>query len=623
MKIMTVAFASAVGRSLLLAFILLVFYSLLTLEFSTASSQSKTKRYLRMHGADVLEMKLETHPGVSSDDILLRHLSEHRAASSLWKEMLYLYQAQRTDGLIEKLQEQDQVQLIAASYEHNPANPLLLYRNLLRSITNEKHRSAIEQSQQLLAMVPQFGPAARIAARLLNKTQGKNDQVVTDLYHQSLSAWQSPEDFNDSLLELFRFLRSQQRDRDVVRIHAQIRDNVSFSPAHQLVVAYSHLALGQREQSHKLFRTVAQSEKTADKTARQALFMQAVIREQQGRFTDALLILTGSTAEARFHSALPHELHRKASMVGHLADKLDAKTVAPVYFTKATAILPGPTSTGTLVASLARNNEAKQALEILLSRTGRQTCWQQASNIQDCMVQLTSSPVAEAAQPAFKQLLLSTEGRKQLLDIAHGLRRSNDFQTALSLYDQLAITASDREERRAHLQDKAVTHAQAGQYDSAARSYLDAHQVSPDEQSWMKALRANHRIRDWEALENLFAQETKPQIVSRQIQALACRTQAELGKLNSAFACYHGFAKQNPRAVHLIREGVSLADSHDRPETAISLLELIKSRKSPEELLDLGYRYAAIKFTEKAEANFQLSYQRGHLAEAGLERFAV
>lgn len=618
MKTMTVAFASAVGRSLLIAFILLVFYSLLTLEFSKASSQSDTKLYLRMHGADVLEMKLETRPGASSDDILLRHLSGRRAASSPWKEMLFLYQAQRTDGLIEKLQEQNQAQLIAASYEHNPANPLLLYRNLLRSIANKEHRTAIEQSQQLLAMVPQFGPAARFAARLLKKAHGKNDQVVTDLYHQSLSAWQRPKDFNDSLLELFRILRSQQRDSDIVRIHAQIRDNVSFSPAHELVVAYSHLALGQRKQSLKLFRTVAQSERTADKTARHALFMQAIIHEQQEHFTDALLILTGSTAEARFHTALPYELHRKASMVGHLADKLDAKDVAPVYFTKAMGILPGPSSSGTLVASLARSNEASQALEILLSRIGRQTCWKQASNIHDCMVQLASSPAAEAAQPAFEQLLLSTAGRKQLLDIAHGLRRSNDFPTALSLYDQLATTAPNREERRAHLQDKAVTHAQAGQYDSAARSYLKAYQISPDEQSWMKALRASHRIRDWEALENLFAQETKPHKVSRQIQALACRTQAELGKLDSAFACYHGFAKQNPRAAHLIREGVSLADSHDRPETAVSLLELVKVRKSPEEFLDLGYRYAAIKFTEKAETNFQLSYQRGHLAEAGL-----
>ncbi|WP_022726877.1 tetratricopeptide repeat protein [Fodinicurvata sediminis] len=618
MKTMTVAFASAVGRSLLLGFILLVFYGLLTLEFSKASSQTETKRYLRMHGADVQEMELETRPGANSDDSLLRHLSGHRPASSRWKEMLYLYQAKRTDGLAETLQEQDQAQLIAASYEHNPANPLLLYRNLLRSIAHKENRTAIEQSQQLLAMVPQFGPAARISARLLLETGDRNHQVVTDLYHQSLSAWQSSKDFNDSLLELFRILRSQQRESDVVRIHVQVRDEVFLSPAHELVVAYSHLALGQREQSLKLFKTVAQSERTADKTARQALFMQAVIREQQERFTDALLILTGSTAEARFHSALPYELHRKASMVGHLAGKLDAKDVAPAYFTKAMGILPGPSSSGTLVTSLARRNEANRALEILLSRTGRQTCWKQASDIQDCMVQLVSSPAAEAAQPAFEQLLLSPEGRKQLLDIAHGLRRSNDFQTALSLYDQLATTAPNREERRAHLQDKAVTHAQAGQHDSAARSYLEAHQISPDEQSWMKALRASHRIRDWKALENLFAQESKPHKVSQQIQALACRTQAELGKLDSAFACYHGFAKQNPRADRLIREGVSLADRHERPETAISLLELIKVRKSPEELLDLGYRYAAIKFTEKAETNFQLSYQRGHLAEAGL-----
>src|SRR5699024_2026420 len=122
----------------------------------------------------------------------------------------------------------------------------------------------------------------------------------------------------------------------------------------------------------------------------------------------------------------------------------------------------------------------------------------------------------------------------------------------------------------------------------------------------------------WKTLDRLFRDKARPRQLPPVLQALACRTKAKLGTLETTFTCYLTLARQRPQEGDLIRQAVDPGDRHQKPEVAIAYLEALSGERPVEELLDLGYRYKSLQRSKKAEEYFRRAYRDKELPQAGL-----
>lgn len=604
------------GRTALVLLSLAILYSLFFTQSGKALPEEQETVYLKWTGTHLERTRL-SHPAMESPDMALLRDIAGQAGPSFWERTVQLYQDTRTARLASDSLPEHATSLLQTAVLKAPDNPLLAYRHVQNLVAGEQTKTALRKSLDLSKNHPGFGAAARTAARLATESGTPHKAIA--LYQRALAAWQSEGTFSASLEELFHLLRQEDRNADIINLYKKLQNRLSLTHEHHMIAAYSHLALGQTLQAGVLFTKVSQLPTSPDRLARQALVMSAVSFERQDRIDEALLALEGVEASRRFRDAGPRERSQRATMIGHLSEKLGARRVAPGYFDRAQRILPGPETSRHLVLALAVNRRASEALQLLLEEQARRNCWNGASDIAGCLKRLVSKEQNHTfMQPGLESLLQSSEGQAQLLDIAHGLQQSNEPLRAAELFALLARHAPTRSVQQARLLDQATALTRADRHDKATGIYLRAHRLLPGQESWHRAVSATQRMKDWQALDMLFRDAARPRHLPPVLQALACRTKAKLANLDEAFACYTSFAGQHPEAEDLIREAVNLADQHQKPELAITYLEALSGERSAKELLDLGYRYNSLQRREKAEKYFRRAYQDKDLAQAGL-----
>ncbi|MFC4351134.1 tetratricopeptide repeat protein [Fodinicurvata halophila] len=607
---------SMMGRIVLIVLSIAILYSLFFTQSGKALPEDHESAYLKWTGTHLERIRLR-HPATESADMALLRKLAGDAEPSFWKRTLQRYQGIRAARLATDRAPEHSVHSLQTVVLEAPDNPFVNYHHLQNLIARKQTQAALRKSLMLSASHPEFGAAARVAARLTADIGRPNEATV--LYRQALAAWQSESAFLESLEELLHLLRQENQNRDIVTLYNKLVEYAPLTHDHYMIAAYSHLALGLELRANELFMKVSQLPETPDRLARQALFMSAVILERQRRIAEALLALEGAVALERFRSADPRERSQRATMIGHLSEKLGARRVTPAYFGLAHQILPAPENSRRFVRALATSRRSSQALQLLLERQARHDCWNTASDISKCLTRLASNEDSRRiSQPGLESLLQSRDGQTQLLDIAHGLQQSDEPLRAAELFALLAGNAPTRSIQQARLLDQATALARASRHDKAAVIYLKAHRLVPNKESWHRAVSATQRTKDWRTLDMLFRDSTRPRNIPPVLQALACRTDAKLDNLDAAFSCYTNFVRQHPEEEALIREAVDLADQHQKPEMAISYLEALKGVRSAEELLDLGYRYKSLQRTAEAEEHFDRAYQDKGLAQAGL-----